>query len=79
MENSETFVLYKTCFARQYEKQAVHVGPEFQTLVWLFTVLHMNLFSSICAIPKLVFHISDQLIWEAKYIHWICVTFPWSF
>lgn len=33
MENSEMFVLYKTCFARQYEKQAVHIGPEFQTLV----------------------------------------------
>lgn len=69
MENSEMFVLYKTCFAQQYKKQAVNTGPEFQTLVWLvFTVLHMNLFPSLCAIPKFVFHITDQLIWEAKYI-----------
>lgn len=70
MENSGMFVLYKTCFALQYKKQAINIGQKFQTLVWLvLTMLHMNLFASICAIPKFALHITNQLIWEAKYIH----------
>ena len=33
MENSEMFVLYETCFALQYKKQAINIGKKIQTLV----------------------------------------------
>lgn len=54
------FVLNKTCFALQYKKQAMNIGQKFQTLGGLvLTTLHMNLFASICGIPKFALHITN--------------------
>lgn len=57
MENSEVLVLYKTCFALRYKKEAINIGQKMWNVsLIVLAVLQMNLFASVCVIPKFALH-----------------------
>lgn len=81
MENSEMLVLYKTCFALQYKKQAINIGQKISnvSLTCSRCVTHEFICISMCYSYICIARSKPVNMRSEVHSLDFFVTFPWSF